>query len=152
MELACAGEGKLPSEQQESLLAELYGASRTGPVDRDEEMLALSRLQMEKLKRDVKPRFLKGLGELELLRVRAPFKTSSGDTEWPWVVVERWEGNTLHGILHDWPRDVPQLRAGSPVSVQVDDVFDYLIEGPDGRKEGNETTLLKSKRWAKQPD
>ncbi|HLL54533.1 MAG TPA: DUF2314 domain-containing protein [Myxococcaceae bacterium] len=154
MVLSCAAyPGKVPSEQQESFLAELYGTPyRMTPIDRDEEMLALSRRQVEKLKQEVKPRFLKGLGDLEQLLVRAPFKTSSGDTEWLWVLVERWEGTTLRGLLHDAPRDVPQLRAGSPVTVPVDEVFDYSIEGRDGRREGNETGWLKSKRFGKQPD
>jgi uncharacterized protein YegJ (DUF2314 family) len=121
-------------------MVELFGArDEMVHTQHDEELLATSRRAVEKLLSEVKPRFVRGLEPGERLFVKAPFKTRSGDDEWMWVRVQRWDGPKLHGVLDSDPRDVPDIGAGSPVVVEESSLFDYLLVHPDGSSEGNET-------------
>ena len=53
----------------------------------------------------------------------------------------------IHAALDEVPDiTLPELKAGSPVKVQEEDLFDYLHYLPDGEVEGNETGRLIDKR------
>jgi uncharacterized protein YegJ (DUF2314 family) len=134
------GAGGSDTEHLHAAMVELFGARDEMVRTRhDEELLATSRRAVEKLLSEVKPRFVRGLEPGERLFVKAPFKTRSGDDEWMWVRVQRWDGPKLHGVLDSDPRDVPDIGAGSPVVVEESTLFDYLLVHPDGSSEGNET-------------
>ena len=62
-----------------------------------------------------------------------------------WVEVLQWPGDVIHGLLRNDPHDVPGLKAGMRVTIQQNNVFDYLRRYADGRSEGNETARLITK-------
>jgi hypothetical protein len=45
-------------------------------------------------------------------------------------------------ILQNDPYYVPDLKAGSVVHIHEDEVFDYILNNPDGTTEGNETGTI----------
>ena len=59
-----------------------------------------------------------------------------------WVEVMSWRGNEIKGLLKNEPYNIPDLKGGSEVVVNEDEVFDYIRTYPDGRSEGNETAEL----------
>ena len=86
--------------------------------------------------------FNAGLAPGEFIQVKAPFKTPDDGTEWMWVEVMNWDGNTITGLLKNEPYNIPDLKGGSEVVVNQDEVFDYIRTYPDGTSEGNETSTL----------
>ena len=48
----------------------------------------------------------------------------------------------MDGILTNTPSDVPSLKSGQAVTVNEDDLFDYLHYLPDGREVGNTTGAI----------
>src|SRR6185436_16808975 len=94
----------------------------------------------------LEPVFQRGLAPGERLLVKGPFKTTSGENEWMWVEVVRWQGSTIRGVLMNDPTQVPGLKAGAEVEVPVASVFDYLHTLPDGGTEGNETGEIMERR------
>jgi uncharacterized protein YegJ (DUF2314 family) len=137
------------AERRHAAMLELFGASYdVTPVEHDEELLAVSHRALDTLLVEVKPRFLRGLEQGERLFVKARFDTSAGGTEWMWVRVLEWKGQTLSGVLDSDPEDVPGLRSGSPVAVEEEALFDYLLARPDGSFEGNQTESLILERGA----
>jgi hypothetical protein len=138
------------TERLHAALVALFGVrDALVRTEHDEELLAASRRAVEKLLSEVKPRFLRGLEPGERLFVKAPFAARTGGDEWMWVRVQRWDGQTLHGVLESDPRDVPGLGAGSPVAVEEGTLFDYILVHPDGSTEGNETQelILRGRNW-----
>ena len=77
--------------------------------------------------------------------VKGPFR-ENGQTEWMWVEVTKWEGDIIEGILDNDPDFVKSVRAGSRVSVNVNEAFDYIFTHADGSQEGNETGKLLEQR------
>ncbi|NTX08358.1 DUF2314 domain-containing protein [Myxococcus sp. CA040A] len=141
--------GDNPSERPYAAIAEVFGTqSEIVHVDEDPELLAASRRAVEALLTRIKPRFQEGLELESKLLVKARFTTHDGGIEWMWVHVTRWEGSVLHGVLNSEPEAVPELKAGSPVAVREDSLFDYILER-DGGSEGNETQRLILERSGK---
>lgn len=56
-----------------------------------------------------------------------PFATPDSGTQWMWVEVLRWTGDTIEGVLSYEPFNVPDLHAGQRVTGSMDDVFDYNL-------------------------
>jgi len=141
-ELTFKGEaGGTLQERQSSLTARFFGArDRITTVKHDQAILELSAKSREKPKL-LKPHFLAGLAPGEQLLVKGPFKAGE-HTEWMWVEVNRWEGDSLSGTLQNDPYYVKNLRSGSAVSVNFNDVFDYLYVHANQKTEGNETAAL----------
>lgn len=108
----------------------------------DEAVLAASRRARDRLRAELKPRFIAGLSPGERLMVKAPFRTPAGGREWMWIGVSRWQGPRIHGVLDNDPVDVRDLKAGVHVDVLEDDILDYLYFRSDGTSEGNETAKL----------
>jgi uncharacterized protein YegJ (DUF2314 family) len=108
----------------------------------DDAVLAASRKARDRLRSELKPRFIAGLSSGERLLVKAPFAAAGGGKEWMWVLVKRWEGLRIHGVLENDPVRVPTLQAGAHVDVLEDELLDYDFVREDGSSEGNETALL----------
>jgi len=132
-------EGANLSEKQDKILSALFGwEDSVTMVQHDTEILAAStraKARLNKLRKD----FNKGLEPGEYILLKAPFKTDTGGNEWMWVEVITWEKKAITGLLKNEPYYVPELRAGSIVEINQNDVFDYIRELADGTSEGNET-------------
>jgi uncharacterized protein YegJ (DUF2314 family) len=132
-------DGPDTSARQDAAISALFGWSdAVKSVAHDDELEAASRRAREKLPalRDVIQR---GLAPGELIQVKLPFETPDGGTEWMWVEVLRWDGDTIDGVLSNEPFDIPDLHAGQRVKASMSDVFDYIYRRGDGEVEGNET-------------
>jgi uncharacterized protein YegJ (DUF2314 family) len=88
------------------------------------------------------PHFGNGVPDLERLLVKGPFTTNSGQIEWMWVEVSRWDGDTLSGVLVNEPFQPSSVTAGDHVSVKLGDTFDYTWQKRDGTVEGGETDAI----------
>lgn len=111
----------------------------------DEELLKASgqaKRQLPKLKK----LFLAGLEPGYSIMVKVPFKTPSGGNEWMWVEVTKWKTSKMEGILQNEPFEIPDLKVGTLVNYDEADIFDYLLNKPDGSYEGNETGKIIEKR------
>lgn len=126
--------------QQTAMLVAAFGAEKDSVtrLKHDDELLAASKAAAAKLPA-LREAFNKGLQPGEFLLVKAPFPTRSGNNEWMWVEVSRWNGDAIEGLLKNEPVDVKGLHAGQMVKVSQAKVFDYIRRHPDGRHEGNET-------------
>lgn len=125
--------------RQDSLLSSLFGwEDSVSPVVHNDELLAASRSAKAKLP-ELWDAFDAGLAPGEFILVEAPFETPDGGNEWMWVEVTRWRGDRIHGLLTNEPFYIPELHAGQEVTVDQQDVFDYIRRSPDGSSEGNET-------------
>ncbi len=107
-----------------------------------EAVLEASRRARDRLRAELKPRFIAGLCGGEQLLVKAPFTTPAGGLEWMWIRVSRWQGPRIHGVLDNDPVHVRDLKAGSHVDVREEEVLDYLFRRGDGTSEGNETAVI----------
>ncbi len=84
--------------------------------------------------------FDKQKGEGYTLLLKAPFAYGNGQSnEWMWVEVTQWSNDKITGILQNDAYYVPDLKTGSIVHINEDEVFDYILNKPDGSTEGNET-------------
>ncbi len=90
--------------------------------------------------------FADGVPDMNNLAVKAPFATASGGTEWMWVSVTSWKGDTIRGVLDNDPYDVPSLKHGSKVEVNESAIFDYIYRKADGTQMGGKTVEIMLKR------
>ena len=111
-------------------------------VVHDEAVLVASRRARDRLRAELKPRFIAGLSPGERLMVKGPFTTPAGGREWMWILVSRWQGPRIHGVLDNDPVHMRDLKAGAHVDVLEDEILDYLLFRSDGTSEGNETAVL----------
>jgi uncharacterized protein YegJ (DUF2314 family) len=118
----------------------LYGATdKLIMAPANDEALSAAKQRARKRLPGVLQHFARGLAPNERLIVKSPFKTADGQVEYMWVEVRGWRGNAISGTLINEPYWVKGLQAGSPVTVTVEEVFDYIWTKPDGTEEGNET-------------
>lgn len=135
-------EGKSLSEKQDKTLSALFGwEDSIALVKHDTEILNASSRAKAKLN-GLRKDFKSGLEPGEFILLKAPFKTKSGENEWMWVEVISWNKTDIEGILKNEPYHVPELRAGSEVAIDQNDVFDYIRNFANGTSEGNETGKL----------
>ena len=129
-----------PSVREQAAISKLFGAApdRVAPVDPDSEAwIRASKLAREDLMAR-KSALQKGLRPHESLHVKAPFATPDGGSEWMWIDVLEWKGNTLHGRLDNEPAMTPTLKLGQKVQVLETAVADFLLEDRStGEKHGN---------------
>jgi len=136
--------------KQDRMLGCFFGwEDKVTPVQHNEELLEESRKERAKLPWLQKD-FNAGLRPGEFIQVKVPFKTPDGGNEWMWVEITSWKGNLIRGILENDPFNVPELHAGQIVEVWQGDVFDYLRQYPDKRREGNTTGEIIRKMGQKQ--
>ncbi len=113
-------------------------------VKHDAAILEASRKAREDLPA-LKRAFNAGLQPSENILLKAPFKTPDGSNEWMWVEVSRWQEGRITGVLDNDPFNVPGLHAGQTVTINQEDVFDYIRHYPDGHAEGNTTGSILEK-------
>lgn len=124
---------------QDRIVSEIFGSADklVNAKQDDDELQAASDRARNELPRLAKL-FRKGLGAERTLLVKLPFSGESNDTEYMWVEVTEWKGEEITGILQNDPYYVKDLHAGDRVTGKEADVFDYLLNSPNG-SEGNET-------------
>lgn len=89
--------------------------------------------------------FAKGVPVGEHLSIKAPFH--DGDiTEWMWVDVFSWKGDTFEGTLDNDPEDVKNVKAGQTVRVKLAEVADFLHVTADGAQTGGYSVEIMKKR------
>jgi len=142
------GTGSL-QERQAALLTKAFGApddtiTETDPNDAE---LAAASAQAKKDLAALKEHFADGVPDMEMLSVKAPFTTDDQGTEWMWVEVTSWDGDTMTGILQNQPRAVAALKVGAKVEVKVDAVFDYIHREADGTVGGGKTNDILERRY-----
>jgi uncharacterized protein YegJ (DUF2314 family) len=89
----------------------------------------------------VKRRFQAGLPPGETLLVKYGFPAQAGH-EYMWIAVNTWTGRHLKGQLSNDPQMRLDLRAGQTVKISESDVFDWMLQLPDGRSQGNFTKAV----------
>jgi uncharacterized protein YegJ (DUF2314 family) len=89
--------------------------------------------------------FAKGVPAGEHLAIKAPFH--DGDiTEWMWVDVVAWKGDTFVGSLDNDPESVKNVKVGQTVRVKLADVADFIAVAPDGSQSGGYSVEVMKKR------
>ena len=111
------------------------------PAAPDPQILAAIRRARERLLREVKPRFLRGLAPGEQLLVKAPVRAEGGGREWVWVDVQEWRGEQLTGVVRSEPPRASDAAVGAAVVIEESALFDYFLTSTSGR-EGDETGAL----------
>ncbi len=138
--------------RQDAVGTSLWGSSsKVQYIRHDAELKAASALARKKLPALLAD-FARGLRPGEYIEVKAPFATASGGREWMWVEIHTWKGKVIEGTLNNQPRDIPSLRSGQRVTVDQDDVFDYIRNFPGGSQEGNTTGVIIQKMQAAAPN
>ena len=137
------------TERQGLAFAALYGSEDKvlGSKKGDPEMLeASARARKDFLALEGTLR--KGLQPNERLLVKKGF-IFGDDTEYMWVEVLRWHERSLEGILANDSIYDDKVRHGQRVTVEFDDIYDYLHYKPDGTEAGNETSKVLLRREGK---
>jgi len=131
-----------PQEEQNAVLKKIFGSEESlVTIIHDEAILEASERAKAKLP-ELRELFNKGLEPGYSIYVKAPFITDSGSNEWMWVEVTVWTENIIEGILQNEPDEISGLKSGSIVKVKQQDIFDYILNKPDGSYDGNETGKL----------
>jgi uncharacterized protein YegJ (DUF2314 family) len=131
--------GKDVSAKQDRMLNCFFGwEDKAAIIQHNDELLEESRKERAKLP-ELQRDFNSGLQPGEYILVKAPFKTPDGGNEWMWVEITSWKGSLLRGTLQNEPFNIPDLHGGQIVEIWQADVFDYIRQYPDKRKEGNTT-------------
>jgi uncharacterized protein YegJ (DUF2314 family) len=147
LEVGFPGSGPTHTRQVAALDA-LFGKKPDSIVaapPKDPELEAVAKKARARLN-ELRPRIAKGLHPPEALLVKAGFRTDDKNTEYMWMEVVAWEKDRLKGTLANEPFNVSHLRRGSPVDVAESEVQDYLYMGPDGRREGGESSTILMRR------
>ncbi|HEY5745346.1 MAG TPA: DUF2314 domain-containing protein [Chryseolinea sp.] len=136
-----------PQEEAHQLVADLFGFEETHmKTEHDEELLKASENAKKRLP-ELRTLFNKGLEPGYSITVKAPFKTPDEDNEWMWVEVTQWTDERIEGVLLNDPFGIPDLKVGAIVVISQLEVFDYMLNKPNGTTEGNETEkILKSRQ------
>lgn len=133
-------------EHQQVLISQIFGVNdQIEYINHDERILQASQRAKDKLP-ELKDTFNKGLEPGYSILLKAPFETDNGGREWMWIEVTEWKLNSIKGILQNDPFEISNLKAGAIVSVDQEEVFDYIFYNPDGTSEGNETGKILSNR------
>lgn len=122
-----------------ALLATLYGEARVLGRGSSDPALLAAEARAKKLAPAAAERHKKSGGKLSL---RVPFAVpgEKGKTEVMWMTVDACDAQgTCKGKLASRPVFIRTLSAGAEVSGKLAEVSDYLLELPDGTKEGGET-------------
>jgi uncharacterized protein YegJ (DUF2314 family) len=139
----------VPAKQDRMLSCFFGWEDKVTTVEHNEELLEESRREKTKLP-GLQKDFNTGLQPGEFILVKAPFKTPDGGNEWMWVEITYWKENLIRGTLENEPFKIPDLHAGQVVEIWQGDVFDYIRQYPDKRREGNTTGEIIRKMDQKQ--
>jgi len=102
-----------------------------------QEHLASAREHAQSELAALRARFVSGLPPGQVLFVKAPFRIDESHNEYMWIVVTRWDNGGLHGLLANDPTHVKGLRDGDAVSLSDSEVWDWELQGPGAKREGN---------------
>jgi uncharacterized protein YegJ (DUF2314 family) len=111
----------------------------------DPELEAVAKKARARLS-ELRSRLTKGIHPPEVLLVKAGFRTDDKNLEYMWMEVSSWDQDRMRGTLANEPFNVSRLRRGSPVDVAETEVQDYLYVGPDGKREGGESSTILMRR------
>jgi uncharacterized protein YegJ (DUF2314 family) len=126
-----------------ALLTDLFGAEDTlRTVDKNSSAMEAAHQRAVEELPVVKQRFQRGLQPEQTLFVKYAFPTSGDGHEYMWIAVNTWKGGRLRGQLANDPQWRRDLRAGQTVELDEKDVFDWMIQLPDGHSEGGYTTTV----------
>lgn len=78
----------------------------------------------------------------EAFTVKAGLRTSEGGREHIWIGDLRYDGDQLVGNLINEPYDLPGLRLGSRVEIELEDISDWSIRTPQGTYGGFTTRVM----------
>ncbi len=132
-------------EAQKQTLSKLLGTKdEIFYTEHSAEVIAASNRAKQKLER-IKLRFLSGNIMSGNLYVKALLLSPSNKREWMWINVHNWDHNNIQGIVQS-DSSTPTIKSGESVTVDVSQVFDYIIYKNDGTYEGNETEKLLTKQ------
>lgn len=95
------------------------------------------------------PEFVDALARREadqMFAAKFPFRNGNPDSEpeFLWVLVDRVEGNQVHGQIDNDPLDLP-LKAGDEVSVSVSDLNDWMYGGSEQQIGGFTVQVLRDR-------
>jgi len=146
-EIAFPGTADAYHQAQIAMLEGMFGNSDDGVVymehDADlEAASARSRAELLGMKTELQGHFDQGWA----LLVKGPFPTTAGNTEWMWVEVRSWQGDTFEGLLINEPVEIPELKYGMTVQVTEAAFFDFRLDKADGSVMGWHATRLQAER------
>lgn len=121
-------------------ITQLFNDNKMQFIPHTDEILKLSEMAKQKLP-ELKEAYHQNKLIDDLLLVKAPF-VQNEDKEWMWVEVTAWKNMTITGKLYNSSNKITHLKSGVLVSIDQNDVFDYVIKKDDGSFEGNETEKL----------
>jgi uncharacterized protein YegJ (DUF2314 family) len=135
--------GSSVQEGEDYVVSTLFGKNDDiiTHVNHDSLLLSVSTKERQRLP-ELRKMFNNGLAPGYSILVKAPFKIESGGNEWMWVEVTKWTSDSIVGILQNDPFEIRNLKAGAIVSIKESELFDYILNKPDGTFEGNETGKL----------
>jgi uncharacterized protein YegJ (DUF2314 family) len=144
------GDGAL-AERQGAVLQGLLGRnSRLHGVEKDDPELAAVTREVQAGLRALQKRFAKR-SDREQLQVKAGFATADDNTEYMWIDVQTWTGDTLRGVLLNEPRNVPDLAMGARVEVEEKAIVDARYVKADGTVEGGKSNDILERRMNAAP-
>jgi uncharacterized protein YegJ (DUF2314 family) len=148
IEIIFPGKQESLFERQSSLLDQIFGTDRDAVthVEHDAELETAKKAARKILLGKLKQKFIKGLAPGERLLVKAPFTTPDQGVEWMWLEAVKWQDKKVYGILMNDPHYIPNLKSGARVEAADKDLFDYILIGPDGSRQGNETGKIMQRR------
>lgn len=135
--------GSSVQEGEDYVVSKLFGKSDDIiiHINHDSLLLSVSTKERQRLP-ELRKMFNNGLAPGYSILVKAPFKIESGGNEWMWVEVTKWTSDSIVGVLQNDPFEIRNLKAGAIVSIKESELFDYILNKPDGTFEGNETGKL----------
>ena len=124
-----------------SLLTDLFGTEDTlRHVDHDSGAMQEAHERAVAELPAVKQRFQDGLETGETLFVKYGFDVPGEDFhEFMWLTVNTWQGDHLQAQLANDPDYRRDLQAGQTIELRDEDVYDWLLTGPNDEAEGGYT-------------
>jgi len=131
-----------PQIEHDEILTKIFGSEdKVFMLSHDQELLEASKRAKSKIPM-LKKMFSKGLPFNSSLIIKFPFENSLNEREWMWVEITKWDGDNINGLLQNEPAIVKKLKAGQKITKNINDMFDYILNKPDGSQEGNETGAI----------
>lgn len=109
--------------------------------------LAAAAVQARKALVAERAHFARGVPPNEHLAIKAPFHDGE-ITEWMWVDVYAWKGDTFEGTLDSEPEDVKNVKLGERVRIKLSDVADFIHVHADASQTGGFSIAVFKKRGA----
>lgn len=126
-----------------SLLEDLFGGEDTlRTVEADSEAMEAAHMRAVQELPEAKRRFQAGLQPGETLYVKHGFPTGENGHEYMWLVVNTWHGDQLRAQIANDPQIRLDLRAGQEVTLRDADIFDWMLTGRNGSREGGYTVAV----------